>query len=55
MADYYHMKGSMGQYFRTLPKNVQESILQSGVVFHTETDMRRVADYLLGQTPSAQQ
>lgn len=55
MADYFHMENSMGQYFRTLPRNVQESILQSGVVFHTEADMRRVADYLLHENPSAQQ
>ena len=51
MADYFHMDNSMGRYFRTLPKNVQESILQSGVVFRTEADMCRVADYIVGQTP----
>lgn len=55
MADYFQMQGSMGQYFRSLPKNVQESILQSGVVFHTEADMRRVVDYLNNQMPSASQ
>lgn len=48
MADYYHMEGALGAYFRTLPKGVQESILQSGVVFRTEADMRRVVDYLNG-------
>ena len=53
MADYFHMENSMGQYFRSLPKNVQESIQQSGVVFRTEADLRRVAAYILGG-PSAQ-
>ncbi|MGM9612630.1 MAG: hypothetical protein ACI3XZ_03925 [Butyricicoccus sp.] len=46
MADYFQMENSMGRYFRSLPKVVQETILQSGVVFRTETDMRRVADYI---------
>ena len=55
MTDYSNMSGSMGQYFRSLPKNVQESIMQSGVVFHTEVDMRRVVDYLNNQPPSASQ
>lgn len=53
MADYFHMENSMGQYFRSLPKNVQENIQQSGVVFRTEADLRRVAAYILGG-PSAQ-
>ncbi len=48
MTDYYHMDNAMGAYFRTLPKSVQESILQSGVVFRTETDMRRAVDHLRG-------
>jgi hypothetical protein len=52
MADYFHMENSMGRYFRSLPKSVQESILQSGVVFRTEADMRRVADYIAGESPS---
>ena len=51
MADYFHMENSMGRYFRSLPKSVQESILQSGVVFRTEADMRRVADYIAGESP----
>ena len=29
------------------PKNVQENIMQSGVVFHTEQDMRRCVEYLM--------
>lgn len=48
LADYFHMDNAMGAYFRTLPKNVQESILQSGVVFRTETDMRRAVDHFRG-------
>ncbi len=48
MADYYHMDNAMGAYFRTLPKNVQESILHSGIVFRTETDMRRAVAHFIG-------
>ena len=39
---YEAFDSDLGRYFRTLPKNVQESIMQSGVVFHTEQDMRAV-------------
>lgn len=55
MTDYSQVQGSMGQYFRSLPKNVQVSIMHSGVVFHTQADMRRVVDYLNDQPPSASQ
>lgn len=41
---YNELDNEMGRYFRSLPKNVQESIMQSGVVFHTEQDMRRCAE-----------
>ena len=37
----------MGRFFRTLPKYVQENLLQSGVVFRTEADLRRCAAYLM--------
>lgn len=55
MTDYSQMHSDMGQYFRSLPKNVQESIMQSGVVFHTQADMQRVVEYLHAQPPSALQ
>lgn len=42
---YEAFDSDLGRYFRTLPKNVQESIMQSGVVFHTEQDMRRCAEH----------
>ncbi|MGI6005259.1 MAG: hypothetical protein ACOX88_07615 [Christensenellales bacterium] len=29
------------QYFNSLPTLVQESVLQSGVTFHSEEDVRR--------------
>ncbi len=48
MADYYHMDNEMGAYFRSLPKVVQESILQSGIVFRTAADMRRAVAYFRG-------
>lgn len=44
---YKEMNNEMGRYFRTLPKNVQESIMQSGVVFHTKQDMHRCAQFLM--------
>ena len=49
MSDYAHLNNAMGAYFRTLPKSIQESILQSGVVFRTETDMRRAVEHFRGQ------
>lgn len=51
---YGDMNNDMGRYFRTLPKNVQESIMQSGVVFHTEADMRRCAEHFLSSGDGAQ-
>lgn len=39
--NYAQMNNDLGRYFRTLPKSTQENILQSGVVFRTETDLRR--------------
>lgn len=44
---YNELNNDLGRYFRALPKNVQENITQSGVVFHTEQDMRRCAEYLM--------
>lgn len=44
---YEAFDSDLGRYFRTLPKNVQESIMQSGVVFHTEQDMRRCAKHFM--------
>lgn len=41
---YNELDNEMGRYFRSLPKNVQENIMQSGVVFHTEQDMRRCVE-----------
>lgn len=55
MTDYSQMKGSLGQYFRSLPRSMQENIMQSGVVFHTEHDMRRVVNFLNDQPPSVSQ
>lgn len=55
MNSYQGLENDMGRYFRTLPKSVQESIMQSGVVFRTENDMRRCVDYLTGQTPFGMQ
>lgn len=46
MQSYEGMDNDMGRYFRTLPKNIQEDILQSGVVFRTEADMRRCVNHL---------
>ena len=45
---YGELNSDLGRYFRSLPKNVQENIMQSGVVFHTEQDMRRCAECLMG-------
>lgn len=44
---YEAFDSDLGRYFRTLPKNIQESIMQSGVVFHTEQDMRRCAEHFM--------
>ena len=44
---YGALGSDLGRYFRSLPKNVQENIMQSGVVFHTEQDMRRCVEYLM--------
>ena len=38
---------TFARFFRTLPKYVQENLLQSGVVFRTEADLRRCAAYLM--------
>lgn len=47
MMGYGEMNNDMGRFFRTLPKYVQENLLQSGVVFRTEADLRRCAAYLM--------
>ena len=47
MMGYGEMNNDMGRFFRTLPKYVQENLLQSGVVFRTEADLRRFAAYLM--------
>lgn len=44
---YSALDSDLGRYFRTLPKNVQENIIQSGVVFHTEPDLRRCAEHFM--------
>lgn len=44
---YGELNNDLGRYFRTLPKNVQENIMQSGVVFHTAQDMKRCAEFLM--------
>ena len=46
MPDYRSLEGDLGRYFRSLPKSIQESILQSGVVFRTVADMQRCVQYL---------
>lgn len=46
MPDYHSLESDLGRYFRSLPKSIQESIMQSGIVFRTETDMRRCVEYL---------
>ena len=46
MPDYKSLDSDLGRYFRTLPKSIQENIVQSGVVFHTAMDMRRCVQYL---------
>ncbi|MGN0995055.1 MAG: hypothetical protein ACI4PD_07995 [Butyricicoccus sp.] len=46
MPDYKSLEGDLGRYFRSLPKSLQENIMQSGVVFRTEADMRRCVQYL---------
>lgn len=48
MMRYDQLQNDMGRYFRTLPHSVQEDLVQSGVVFHTLTDMRRCVQYLTG-------
>lgn len=50
MNGYTSMENDMGRYFRSLPKNMQENILQSGVVFHTVNDMRRCVSHLTDES-----
>lgn len=49
MPDYSSNRGELGRYFRSLPKSLQENIMQSGVVFRTADDMRRCVAYLTEQ------
>lgn len=49
MADYRSLDSDLGRYFRSLPKSLQENIMQSGIVFRTEADMRRCVQYLTDQ------
>ncbi len=41
MIDYTTMNNELGEYFRSLPDELKQSILTSGVVFRTKTDMSR--------------
>ena len=49
MPDYKSLESDLGRYFRSLPKSLQDNIMQSGIVFRTETDMRRCVQYLIEQ------
>lgn len=52
MSDYTTLENDLGRYFRSLPQNIQKELLQGGVVFHTDIDMRRCVQYLLEQNQS---
>lgn len=47
MQGYGQMNNEMGRYFRTLPRSIQQEILQCGVVFRTTADMKRCVQYLM--------
>ncbi len=47
MPDYSGLNNDLGRYFRSLPPSIQENIMQSGVVFRTEADMRRCVQHIM--------
>jgi hypothetical protein len=40
---------NLNAYFNTLPKTVQESIMQSGVKMYTVQDMQKFAEQYMGK------
>ena len=47
MAIPYEQDSQMQQYFSTLPPMIQESILQSGIPFQTEEELRQAVENLM--------
>lgn len=42
MPDLFNLTPEMNDYFNSLPKNVQETILQSGAKINSLTDLKEV-------------
>lgn len=45
MNSYINMNSELGEYFRSLPDELKQSILNSGVVFRTKADMSRALEH----------
>ena len=43
MADLFNLTPEMNNYFNSLPKNMQETIIQSGAKINSLTDLKQVA------------
>ena len=48
MPDLFNLTPEMNDYFNSLPKNVQETILQSGAKINSLTDLKEVAKGFTG-------
>ena len=42
MPDLFNLTPEMNDYFNSLPKNIQETILQSGAKINSLTDLKEV-------------
>ena len=48
MPDLFNLTPEMNDYFNSLPKNVQETILQSGAKINSLADLKEVAKGFTG-------
>ncbi len=50
MPDLFNLTPQMQNYFDSLPKNVQQSIIMSGAKMNSLEDIKAVSNYLMGRT-----
>lgn len=48
MPDLFNLTPEMNSYFNSLPKNLQETIIQSGAKINSLTDLKQVAKEFSG-------
>lgn len=52
MPDLFNLTPEMNSYFNSLPKNLQETIIQSGAKINSLTDLKQVAKEFSGNEVS---